>query len=183
MTYTIQKFTFSSRPWRLVKDGAEVYVKMPFDHPTLGPTVIGGPVCADTKAELVEKVLAFLEMQAERIKELERERDVSKEIARENLTAYERCREELNALGERFTAVAGTLNRIRASFDAERERDLKEYEALVWRARREAFEAALEMVCPYDDPHGFSGPPPGPRWPTYEDYERHLRKQAAKGGE
>jgi len=71
LPYTIQKLGYSSRPWRLLRNGNEVYAKEKFDHPNLGMMVIDSPVAADTKTELVDRLLRLLELQAERIESLE----------------------------------------------------------------------------------------------------------------
>ena len=61
MSYTIKKLDYSSRPWRLLSDGREVWVKSSFDHPDMGMIEVDEPFAADSKAELVDKVLAALD--------------------------------------------------------------------------------------------------------------------------
>jgi hypothetical protein len=55
MKLSIRRFDYSSNPWRLVDEtGEEIYAPEVFDHPTLGRTVVSGPVCAATKSQLVD---------------------------------------------------------------------------------------------------------------------------------
>lgn len=54
----IEKRDYSASPWRLVTaDGKEVLLKMPFEHPSLGWTVVEIPVCGKTKTEVIDKTL------------------------------------------------------------------------------------------------------------------------------
>ena len=60
-SWKIKKCNYSSSPWRLVDESdQEVYHDVVFDHPDLGASRISMPVCADTKAELIEKILAAM---------------------------------------------------------------------------------------------------------------------------
>ena len=70
--FTIAKLGYSSRPWRLLRDGKEVWVKERFDHPDLGPQVIDGPIAADTKEGAIRQALDLLEIATTR---LERDRE------------------------------------------------------------------------------------------------------------
>lgn len=68
----IKKLGYSRSPWRLLDDdGNECYVPAKFDHPDMGPTMIDEPVCADTKAELIEKVLRLFSGCVKRLRELQ----------------------------------------------------------------------------------------------------------------
>lgn len=59
---TIEKRDYSSRPWRLVKDGRqEIEVPIEFEHPGLGKTTIVQSIGGNTKAEALKETLAFLE--------------------------------------------------------------------------------------------------------------------------
>lgn len=58
----IEKRDYSSNPWRLVDDrGEEIYIPQEIDHPTMGRQTINMPFCAETKSQLVYKVLELLE--------------------------------------------------------------------------------------------------------------------------
>tara|TARA_R110000868_G_scaffold101057_1_gene278210 strand:- start:10383 stop:10733 length:351 start_codon:yes stop_codon:yes gene_type:complete len=64
--WKIKKFDYSSGPWRLVNEkDQEVYDDVVIDHPDLGKSRISMPVCANTKAELIDKILAaFTQMRS-----------------------------------------------------------------------------------------------------------------------
>lgn len=58
----IEKRNYSRSPWRLVTDGGqEVEARVPFEHPTLGWTVIQQPISGETKAECIQMALDTLE--------------------------------------------------------------------------------------------------------------------------
>ena len=58
----IERHSYSRSPWRLVtSQGAYVSVQERFDHPDLGPTIISGIICGETKAECVQRALDLLE--------------------------------------------------------------------------------------------------------------------------
>jgi len=58
----IIKMNYSRNPWRLVtSEGMEVYIDTPMKHPSLGETIINGPVCGATKADCQEIALSMLE--------------------------------------------------------------------------------------------------------------------------
>ena len=57
--WKIKKCNYSSGPWRLVNEfDQEVYDDVVMDHPDMGKTVVSMPVCADTKQELIERMLS-----------------------------------------------------------------------------------------------------------------------------
>lgn len=71
MKLEIKRMGYSSNPWRLLYDnGEEVYAPQSLDHPMSGPIVYNGPVCADTKSALVDRVLGMLVTQASMIEKL-----------------------------------------------------------------------------------------------------------------
>lgn len=50
----VAKLGYSANPWRIIDpDGQELWHDQPFDHPTLGRTVIGMPVCFPRKRDAV----------------------------------------------------------------------------------------------------------------------------------
>jgi hypothetical protein len=73
MKLEIKRLGYSSNPWRLLYDnGEEVYTVQTFDHPMMGgPISCHGPVCADTKSALVDKVLEMLVTQSSTIERLQ----------------------------------------------------------------------------------------------------------------
>lgn len=102
----IEKRDYSSNPWRLVDDrGEEIYIPQEIDHPTMGRQTINMPFCAETKSQLVHKVLELLEKmnelrrkQAAEILELKNERaELRNEIARLNT----HCREMVDSKGKK----------------------------------------------------------------------------------
>lgn len=59
---TIKKLNYSSRPWRLVRDGwREIEVPVEFDHPGLGKTTIVQSIGGNTRSEALAETLAILE--------------------------------------------------------------------------------------------------------------------------
>lgn len=63
----VEKRNYSADPWRLIdSNGDEVYIQVQFEHPTLGQTVINGPVCGRTKADVYVMVLQLLEFACKR---------------------------------------------------------------------------------------------------------------------
>ena len=75
----VEKRDYSSNPWRLLDDNGEIWEIVDFDHP-MGdgmPQKIPAPICADTKTEMVAKVLSMLEQCRETIK---RQRDEIKRL-------------------------------------------------------------------------------------------------------
>jgi hypothetical protein len=59
----IVKASYSRKAWRLVdSEGAEIYWLRPMDHPDLGATYVNEPICGDTKAECLDKVLQAFEL-------------------------------------------------------------------------------------------------------------------------
>lgn len=66
MTWTIEKRSYSSNPWRLIdENGNEVYNDVTFDHPDLGKSRVSMPVCGPTKKAVVDQVLGgFVAMRA-----------------------------------------------------------------------------------------------------------------------
>lgn len=69
MAFSVVKLGYSSRPWRLLRDGREVWVKEGFNHPNLGPQVIDGPMAADTKEGMIRQVLDLLEVLSTKLEE------------------------------------------------------------------------------------------------------------------
>lgn len=58
---SLKKLNYSRSPWRLVfADGRELYSNQHFDHPSLGATIMQGPVCGETKGECLSTALALL---------------------------------------------------------------------------------------------------------------------------
>jgi len=53
----IEKLQYSSRPWRLMKNGQEFWVPAVFDHPVSGKILIDEPLVGDTKKELIDNIL------------------------------------------------------------------------------------------------------------------------------
>lgn len=57
----IEKRGYSRSPWRLItKDGVEVQLSIPFEHPSLGWTIISSSICGDTKSECIQRALDAL---------------------------------------------------------------------------------------------------------------------------
>ena len=58
----IEKILYTMHPWRLTKDGEQVWVPAIFVHPNLGGlALIDKPIVADTKKELLDKILTVFE--------------------------------------------------------------------------------------------------------------------------
>lgn len=58
----IERRSYSRQPWRLVTEsGTEVAAPVPFEHPSIGWTVIVEPICGATKSECTDKALALLD--------------------------------------------------------------------------------------------------------------------------
>lgn len=63
----IEKLGYSSHPWRLLtEEGIELEWSKPFKHPDIGITWVKGPICGETKKELVDEILCLLEILAKR---------------------------------------------------------------------------------------------------------------------
>lgn len=60
MKLEIKKLGYSATPWRLLADGEELYRPVRFRHPDMGMTIVDEPLCANTKAEMIEIVLRCL---------------------------------------------------------------------------------------------------------------------------
>ena len=57
----IAKLGYSSCPWRLLDENSqEIYEQKTIDHPNMGKQQVNMPVCANTKQELIEKLLLAL---------------------------------------------------------------------------------------------------------------------------
>ena len=68
MSWQIKKLSYSHLPWRLVNEAGDVATTAEtIDHPHLGKMKINGPLCGQTKEELIGKILQILEEQQERI--------------------------------------------------------------------------------------------------------------------
>ena len=62
MTWQIKKLSYSHSPWRLVNEDGDVATTVEtIVHPHMGKIKINGPLCGQTKEELVGKILQILE--------------------------------------------------------------------------------------------------------------------------
>lgn len=58
----IERHDYSRAPWRLVtSEGRYVSYRRPFEHPSLGWTVVDDVIAGETKAECTQKALDLLE--------------------------------------------------------------------------------------------------------------------------
>jgi hypothetical protein len=67
----IKDTRYSSGRWRVVDESGEaITTPQAINHPDLGPQIVSMPLCRDSKAELIDEVLAIVQRQAETIQKL-----------------------------------------------------------------------------------------------------------------
>jgi hypothetical protein len=69
----LKKLGYSSNPWRIIIDGDELHAPEEVPHPTMGKVLVSMPVCGNTKQQVIDKMLALLVKQNDRIKQMKAE--------------------------------------------------------------------------------------------------------------